>query len=237
MRCAASSAQACRLSSRGRPVVRLVLRRECLHVCRCEYRSEDVRVRAGLRQVPVALQPCDDRPCVGVHGFGLRGVLRRPGQARGDRGLVLAFDCPVHRVEIGLELVPPIDHCRWFLSWLRVASSSELSLGLGCGFPGAAGLIRPCLVGGIHRLEPGLLGRHLAGQNLGVRGGGLVVRGHGIGGLPPCIRLALGGDPQRAAHFRWRGRLGTFAVQDEGLELPGSWWRTGFRVWPGLSWC
>ena len=117
----------------GGPVVGLVLWCEWFCVRRCRYGGMDLRIHVGFRKVPVVLQPRDDRCCLGVGGFGLCRVLRRPGLARGDRGLVLTLDGPVHGVEIGVEPAPPSGHfVSRFLCRLGVASSSQLGLGLGC---------------------------------------------------------------------------------------------------------
>lgn len=98
-----------------RSVIRFVLRCECICIQRRGDRRGDLRIRAGFREVPVALQPRDGRGCLGVQGSGFCRMLRRPELARGDRGLVLTLDGPFQRVEIGLELAPPPGHGRRFL--------------------------------------------------------------------------------------------------------------------------
>jgi hypothetical protein len=120
-------------------------------------------------------------------------MLRRPGLARGDRGLVLALNGPVHGAEVGFELAPPSRHRRRLLRRLHLASSSDLGLGLGCGFPDGVCPVRPRLVGGVHGLEPDRLRGQPAGQGPGVRDGWPVVRGRGVGGLAPGVGLGLGG--------------------------------------------
>jgi hypothetical protein len=42
------------------------------------------------------------------------------------------------------------------------------------------------------------------------------------GGLRPGVRRGLRGDPQMAAHLRWRGRLGALAVKIRALSFLGS---------------
>jgi hypothetical protein len=135
-----------------------MLRHDCGCGRRRRFRDEGFGIRVRFRTVPVALQPRDDRSCLGVRGLGLCGALRRPGLARGDGGLLLALKGAVDGGEVGFELAPPLRRGLWFVFGLGVPLSGcllrELApLQLGPGFPGcfppAAGAGGPCLVAGV----------------------------------------------------------------------------------------
>ena len=125
----------------GRPTAVLMLRHDCGCVRRRRFRDGGFGIRVRFRTVPVALQPRDDRSCLGVRGLGLCGALRRAGLARGDGGLLLALEGAVDGGEVGFELAPPLRRGLWFVFGLGVPLSGcllrELApLQLGPRFPG-----------------------------------------------------------------------------------------------------
>ena len=136
--------------------------------------------------------------------LGLGVALGWPGLARGDGGLVLALDGPVHGGEVGFELAPPIDHgLRSVFGFglplsgclLRELPPLQFGFGSPACFPPAAGVSGPCLVAGVRGFELLALGGHVAGERRRTCPSGLVTPDFGVGGLLPGVGLGLGGEP------------------------------------------